>query len=87
MWREPGVDLDLAPLLAGGSTRSGRGATRPCTSPAPSTSCRSDVQLPRRAALGCGPRCADLATMVRGLRATHGLAAADAVDYLRAADG
>ena len=75
MWREPGVDLDLAPVLAGGSHAVGPGryetlhvAGTVDELPVLTFSC------PDVAALGLRPPAAPyLATMVRGLRATHGL--------------
>ena len=89
MWREPGVDLDLAPVLAGGSHAVGPGryetlhvAGTVDELPVLTFSC------PDVAALGLRPPAAPyLATMVRGLRATHGLSADETVDYLLAADG
>ena len=89
MWREPGVDLDLAPVLAGGSHAVGPGryetlhvAGTVDELPVLTFSC------PDVAALGLRPPAAPyLATMVRGLRATHGLTTDETVDYLLAADG
>jgi hypothetical protein len=89
MWREPGGDLDLAPLLAGGSHAVGPGryetlhlAGTVDELPVLTFSC------PDVAALGLRPPAAPyLATMARGLRATHELSADETVDYLLAADG
>ena len=89
MWREPGVDLDLAPLLAGGSHAVGPGRDETLhlagtvdELPVLTFSC------PDVAALGLRPPAAPyLATMARGLSATHELSADETVDYLLAADG
>ena len=89
MWREPGVDLDLGPLLAGGSHAVGPGryetlhlAGTVDDRPVVAFSC------PDVAELGLRPPAAPyLATMVRGLRATHELSDDETVDYLLAADG
>ena len=89
MWREPGVDLDLVPLLASGRHAVGPGRyetlyvagafeDRPVLT----------FSAPDVAALGLRPPAAAyLTTMVRGLRTTHELSAAATVDYLLSADG
>ena len=89
MWREPGADLDLAPLLASGRHAVGEGRyetlyvageveDRPVLT----------FSAPDVAALGLrAPTAAYLTTMIRGLRTTHGLSADATVDYLLSADG
>ena len=89
MWREPGVDLDLAPVLAARSHAVGPGryetlyvAGTVDELPVLTFSC------PDVAALALRPPAASyLATMVRGLRSTHELTTDETVDYLLAADG
>jgi hypothetical protein len=89
MWREPGVDLDLAPLLASGRHEVGPGRYetlhvagelegRPVLAfSAPD----ADALEPR------APAAAYLATMAEGLRDTHGLADGEIVDYLLGCPG
>ena len=89
MWRQPETDLDLAPLLATGRHAVGPGRYETLyvagsldDRPVLTFSC------PDVAALGVrAPAAAYLATMVRGLVATHTLSAEETVDYLLAADG
>ena len=88
MWREPGVDHDLAEVLSSGRQVLGPGryetlhltgelGGRPVV-----TFSADDLS-----SLQPGePAPAYLATMARGLRRTHGLADAEIVDYFRAAD-
>ncbi len=89
MRRGPGVDLDLAPLLAAGRHVfgpgryetlyvAGRVEDRPVLT----------FSAPDVAALGLRPPAAAyLTTMVRGLRTTHGLSVDATVDYLASIDG
>ena len=89
MWREPGVDLDLAPVLAARSHAVGPGryetlhvAGTVDELPVLTFSC------PDVAALGLRPPPApNHATKDPGLRATHELPDDETVDYLLAADG
>jgi hypothetical protein len=89
MWREPGVDLDLGPLLASGRHAVGPGRYETLyvagaleDRPVLTFSC------PDAGALGLRPPAAAyLATMVRGLRGTHDLSDEETVEYLLAADG
>ena len=89
MWRGPGVDLDLAPLLARGRHAVGPGryetlhvAGTVDELPVVTFSCPDVAELALRP-----PSAPYLATMVRGLRAAHGLSDDETVDYLLAADG
>ena len=89
MRREPGVDLDLAPLLATG--RHGFGPGRYETLHVAGTVEDRPVltfSAPDVAALGLRPPAAAyLTTMIHGLRTTHGLSVDATVDYLMSVDG
>jgi hypothetical protein len=84
MWRVPGADLDLAPLL-----ETGRHAVGPGRYETLHVAGELDglpvltFSAPDVAALGLRPPApAYLATMVRGLRAVHELDDGEVVDYL-----
>jgi hypothetical protein len=89
MWRDPGTDLDLEPLLSAGRHAFGPGRyetlhvageldDRPVL-----TFSAPDVD-----ALGLrAPAAAYVATMAEGLRTTHGFGDAEIVDYLLGCPG
>jgi hypothetical protein len=89
MWREPGTDLDLAPLLDSGRHAVGPGRYE--TLHVAGTLDDRPVltfSAPDVAALGLRPPAAAyLSTMVQGLRSTHGLSAEAITDYLLACAG
>ena len=89
MWREPGVDLDLAPVLEGGSHAVGPGRYETLHAagvleavPVLTFSCPDVAELEL-----LPPAASYLATMARGLRATHELTTVETVDYLLATGG
>ena len=89
MWREPGVDLDLAPVLDGGSHAVGPGRYETLHAagtvddvPVLTFSCPDVAELDLRP-----PAAPYLATMARGLRDAHELTTDETVDYLLATDG
>jgi hypothetical protein len=89
MRREPGVDHDLTPLLGGGTHAVGPGRYETLHlagelegRPVVTFSCPDVDELGVRA-----PAPAYVATIGRGLRATHGLCDDEIVDYLEACPG
>lgn len=89
MWREPGVDLDLAPLLHAGRHEVGPGRYETLH-----VSGKMDgrpvltFSAPAVGSLGLhAPAAAYLATMADGLREAHGLGDDEIVDYLLGCPG